>query len=127
MTIRQRTKSDCAIVAIANATAKSYREVRQIIAEPIRGGLHSRDIEYVLRELGVEFSRVRIRRKNGGDSPEVFAARKPVGSYVITISCCSFFASYHAIACVNGHLIGDYNREWKVVEAWKIDNPKETE
>lgn len=100
--MKQRTKSDCAIAAIATATGMSYARVRRTCGST-RGGLYHHEIAWLLDELGVDWRCSPVRRVETAAS---WAGRHPKLRAVVCVRGEIFEeGGDHAMAAVDGRLI----------------------
>jgi hypothetical protein len=106
--MKQRTKSDCVIAALAIATGRSYREVKSTFGR-LRGGLEYHEIRWILSEFGT-WRETRPRKLLGLES---WLRRHRSGRYVVILKS-GVIDDYHAIAAVDGRLIGEYADDWPV-------------
>lgn len=105
--VKQRTQSDCAIAAVANATGSSYKEIKVLYGGSTRGGIHTTEIAWMLSKFG-HWRHTRPRK------PMVMAdwiKRHRSGRYVL---CMEIFLTGHAVAVVDGVVLGGYSEKWEI-------------
>lgn len=113
--VKQRNNSDCGIAAVANATGKSYAEVKKRFGN-VRGGMKSHELEWIL----FEFGNWKVVRTNANRTLDQWLKRKSKGTYVVSIhSKCLFDEFGHAVAVKDGKVLGEYNPKWFVYEYYK--------
>lgn len=114
--VRQRGKNDCVIAAVANAVGTSYAAVKRICGS-CRGGLENHEIRWLLSEFGA-WKETRCRKMI---TLESFLKRNPAGKYVVSQNQMGWlFGCDHAIAIVDGVVLGEYNPTHPIDIYWKM-------
>jgi hypothetical protein len=111
--VKQRTGSDCCVAAVANAAGKSYAAVKRTCG-PIRGGLQYHELVWLLGEFG-EWKETRPRKHPTLDD---WAARNTKGRFVVILRS-GFLDDFHAVAVVDGAIMGHYSPEWPVTNYFR--------
>ena len=114
--IKQRNGSDCVIAAVANAAGVSYAAVKRVCGST-RGGLEEHEVDWLL-------SRFSGWRKTFPRKTVVVAdwlRRHRMGRYVLVLDVSCFSQSAHAIACVDGEVMGEYRAEWSISEYYTLE------
>lgn len=102
-----RNNSDCCIAAIASATGVSYAKIKRQYGRLDRGGIPLNAVYGLL--LAFAPAREVIPRKPV-TLPQ-WLTRHPKGRYVVL---CDGIFSAHAVAVVNGTVIGEVSPEWTI-------------
>lgn len=109
--VKQRNGSDCVIAAVANAVDVTYKEVRARFGGSVRGGLEYHEARWLLSEYGTW-----RETKPRNPRPIVeWVKRHPRGRYVLCLQSGFLGIGDHAVACVDGVLMGHYSEDWPVV------------
>jgi hypothetical protein len=111
--VRQRNKSDCCIAAVANAIGISYAEVKRVCGSS-RGGLADHELKWLIGE----FSDWRETVPRRVLSIDEWLRRHRSGRYVLVLYV--YYGESHAIACVDGQLMGHYSTEWPIVQYFTL-------
>lgn len=108
--VRQRGKNDCCVAAVANAAGVSYAAVKKALGT-YRRGLEGHELGWLLSEFGT-WHEVRPRRP-----PLVseWLPRHPSGRFVLVLHSGFLLDQGHAIAAVDGVVMGEYAESWPVV------------
>lgn len=109
--LKQRTKSDCGIVAVAHVTGWSYAKVKQMFGI-LRGGMEIHEIDWLLSNYG-DYRPTKARRTV---RLEDWLKRHKTGSYVVVAA--TIWDS-HAIAVIDGAVYGECNPKRIVTHHWK--------
>ena len=110
--MRQRTKNDCVIVAIAVASGRSYKEIKDIFGKLDRGGMLWHEIEWLLSQTG-NWRRYRKSKLNLSSWVQSHSGR-----YVVLLD---KLTQMHAVAVVDGVVHGEYAEQWGIVAIWKFE------
>lgn len=119
--LKQRNGSDCAIAAVANAVGTAYAAVRRMWGSSVRGGLDDGDIDWLAGEFG-GWHYTSVRKPYHIDR---WLKRHSQGRYILVITCPW---DSHAIAAVEGKILGEHNPDWLVRSYWQLlslKNPSE--
>ena len=116
--MKQRTNSDCGIVAVAVVTDRSYNSVRTTFGS-CRDGMAPHELEWLLTELGFVAHRVRVRKKN--QTLEEWITTHCTGRYIVSTGSTIYS---HAVAVVDGTAM-NARLSWYVYHVWKITCPND--
>lgn len=114
--VKQRNGSDCAIAAVANAVGTSYAAVRRAYPDSVRGGLEDGDIDYLAGQFG-DWRYTNCRKYVELD---YWLRRHREGRYVLVISTGFFGVTDHAVAVIDGRVVGEYTPTWNVSSYWRL-------
>lgn len=118
--VRQRGGSDCAIAAIANAVGVSYRMVKTLYGR-ISDGLDSEDIYWLLSRFG-ECHEIEPRRR---PKMSEWLKRHQTGRFVVSfitgIDIMNLAYDLHAVAVVDGRIMGVYHEGWLICSYHRIE------
>ena len=109
--MKQRTKSDCGIVAVAKLAGKPYKTVKGVFGRC--HGMQTHELEWLLSEF-CQYKRLRPRKQEFA----TWLERNKKGRFLVTVTS---FLSSHAIAVIDGEVVnGDGYEDWEVESAWRI-------
>ena len=112
---KQRNESDCCVASVANAVGVSYKTVKDRFGRLDRGGMQHHELNWILSEFG-EWRYTQPRKL----VPIVdWVRRHKEGRYVVILD--QLFSA-HAVAVVDGKVIGEYAESWRVNAYWKLVN-----
>jgi len=112
--VKQRNNSDCCIASIANAVGVPYAVVKERFGKLDRGGMQPHELRWILGEFG-EWHFTKI--KNPVPISR-WVQHHQAGRFVLVLD--KIFTA-HAVAVVDGQIIGDSSPEWKVVEYYRLN------
>lgn len=115
--VKQRNGSDCAIAAIANATGSTYKYVRSLYPGRIQGGIYDHEIRWIMYKYFPNFKYVKSR------SPlkelKEWVKKHGRGNYVVILTGRLCDESAHAVAVIDGEIVGDYYNSSEVYYYFK--------
>jgi len=117
--VKQRGKNDCGIAAIANATGQSYKSIKKRFGKMDRGGMQLHEIDWLLNEFGTWKER---RGPRFTTSVTQWAKRRKTGKYVVllnTLGWMNLSPELHAVAVVDGQVMGHFAEKWHVECFWR--------
>lgn len=112
--MKQRTKSDCVIAALANARGVPYTKVKKVFGS-LRGGMDLHEVRWILSEFGT-WRGTRPKKLLDLDR---WLRRHRTGRYVVILKS-GVIDDYHAIAAVDGTLVGEYAECWPVALYFRL-------
>ncbi len=110
--MKQRTNTDCGIVAVALLAGKSYKAVKDVCG-PCKG-LYPHEVEWLLTEFFEEVKRVRVRKTQTLDE---WVKRHKKGRYLVATGS---FLTGHAVAVIDGEAHNAIPT-WGVDRVWKVN------
>lgn len=116
--VKQRTKNDCGIAAVANATGQTYKAVKEKFGKVDRGGMKIHELDWLLEQFA-EWKKVRRPRKD--QSAEAWAKKHKTGRYILYLNVSFLQYEGHAVAVVDGDVLGHHAEHWPVRMVWKIE------
>ena len=108
--------NDCAFRAISAATGISLTRLHKVFGPMPRGGLLSSEIQWLIDELNFE-NKLTKSKSNSLDS-WIRYHRK--GTFVVCLGSSFLGNENHAVAVVDGNVVGHYQSHWPVIEHWEI-------
>lgn len=105
-------KTDCGIRAVANALGLPYMIVKRRFGR-LRNGMEFGELEWLLSE----FATWKLWRQRLRITPAEWVARHDSGRHILVLE---ELADHHALAVVNGQLIGRYDTNSIVLWSYTI-------
>lgn len=109
-------KNDCAFRAISAVTGISLARLHKTFGPMPRGGLLSSEIQWLIDEVNFE-NKLTKSKSNSLDS-WIHYHRK--GKFVVSLGSSFLGNEMHAVAVVDGKVVGHYQSNWPVIEYWEI-------
>lgn len=111
--VRSRNKSDCGIVAVASVAGVSYAKVKETYGRLDRGGMLPHELEWILSQ----FCDWRFLKRSRNRLLSAWTAKHATGKYVVVLDC---LTHQHAIAVINGQILGEYGESWEISRIYQI-------